>query len=132
MGPKELRQYAVLDDAGETLLGAAVRQIWSTNPLERLNADLAGQIPRKPPRLKRHRCCLIHRVGLRTLCMYPVGAHRVAFPFRNPDSPVQISSCRMRLSSGNDQGARSLERTPDSGLLDSDHSYQAKGEEGPL
>ncbi len=49
MGPKELRQYAVLDEAGETLLGAAVRQMGLSArayhrvlKLARTIADLAG------------------------------------------------------------------------------------------
>jgi magnesium chelatase family protein len=50
MGPKELRQYAALDDAGETLLGAAVRQMGLSArayhrvlKLARTIADLAGE-----------------------------------------------------------------------------------------
>ena len=50
MGPKELRQYAALDEAGETLLGAAVRQMGLSArayhrvlKLARTIADLAGE-----------------------------------------------------------------------------------------
>jgi magnesium chelatase family protein len=50
MGPKELRQYAALDEAGETLLGAAVRQLALSArayhrvlKLARTIADLAGE-----------------------------------------------------------------------------------------
>ena len=50
MGPKELRQYAALNDAGETLLGAAVRQMGLSArayhrvlKLARTIADLAGE-----------------------------------------------------------------------------------------
>ena len=50
MGPKELRQYAALDDAGETLLGAAVRQMRLSArsyhrvlKLARTITDLAGE-----------------------------------------------------------------------------------------
>ncbi|MBW3634362.1 MAG: hypothetical protein KY456_15175 [Chloroflexi bacterium] len=50
MGPKELRLYAALDEAGETLLGAAVRQMGLSArayhrvlKLARTIADLAGE-----------------------------------------------------------------------------------------
>ncbi len=50
MGPKELLQYAALDDAGETLLGSAVRQMGLSArgyhrvlKLARTIADLAGE-----------------------------------------------------------------------------------------
>jgi magnesium chelatase family protein len=50
MGPKELRQFAALDEAGETLLGAAVRQMALSArayhrvlKLARTIADLAGE-----------------------------------------------------------------------------------------
>ena len=50
MGPKELRQYAALDEAGEALLGAAVRQMALSArayhrvlKLARTIADLAGE-----------------------------------------------------------------------------------------
>src|SRR5262249_22644323 len=50
MGPKELREYASLDEAGEALLGAAVRQMALSArayhrvlKLARTIADLAGE-----------------------------------------------------------------------------------------
>ncbi|HLL50213.1 MAG TPA: hypothetical protein VK356_06050 [Thermomicrobiales bacterium] len=50
MGPKELRQYAALDDAGEMLLGTAVRQMGLSArayhrvlKLARTIADLAAE-----------------------------------------------------------------------------------------
>ena len=50
MGPKELRQFAELDDAGEMLLGSAVRQMGLSArgyhrvlKLARTIADLAGE-----------------------------------------------------------------------------------------
>ena len=50
MGPKELRRYAALDDAGESLLGSAVRQMGLSArayhrvlKLARTIADLAGE-----------------------------------------------------------------------------------------
>jgi magnesium chelatase family protein len=50
MGPKELRLYALLDDGGEALLGAAVRQMGLSArayhrvlKLARTIADLAGE-----------------------------------------------------------------------------------------
>ena len=55
MGPKELRQYAALDEAGETLLGSAVRQMGLSArayhrvvKLARTIADLAGEEPITP------------------------------------------------------------------------------------
>jgi magnesium chelatase family protein len=52
MGPKELRRYAALDEAGESLLGAAVRQMGLSArayhrvlKLARTIADLAGEEP---------------------------------------------------------------------------------------